>query len=219
LAGQAAQQTLVHYTGERNASLIQTAVSQHTAAAVQEAATATADLVAQYRQQGLSDAEQLVVFQCGEATTALRDNLDTPLSDAQLLAVADMILLPQRYLPRTELVAAIGQEAAAGANSEQAVVEALAMPVGFGGQTGNVRGVLAGARTMQLSPAELARLAAMIQDGLRDTVQQELVGRGYQTAQVTDFISDMAALPSAMIVPQSTAVAPTAVQSQQTLEE
>jgi hypothetical protein len=59
---------------------------------------------------------------------------------------------------------------------------------------------------MQLSPAELARLAAMIQDGLRDTVQKELVGRGYQTAQVTDFISDMAALPSAMIVPQSTAV-------------
>lgn len=214
LAGQAAHKTLVHYTGERNASLIQTAVTQHTAATVQEAATATADLVAQYRQQGLSDAEQLAAFQGGEANATLRDTLDTPLLDEQLSAVADMILLPQRRLTRPELAVVIGQEAAAGATSEQAVVEALGMPVGFGGQTGNVRGVLAGARTMQLSPADLARLAEMIQDGLRETVQQELVGRGYQTAQVSSFISDMAALPAAMIVPQSTAVQP-----QQTLEE
>ncbi|MBE2225027.1 MAG: hypothetical protein IAF02_26040, partial [Anaerolineae bacterium] len=71
LAGQAAHKTLVHYTGERNASLIQTAVAQHTAATVQEAATATADLVAQYRQQGLSDAEQLAAFQGGEANATL----------------------------------------------------------------------------------------------------------------------------------------------------
>jgi len=219
LAGQAAHKTLVHYTGERNASLIQTAVTQHTAATVQEAATATAALVAQYRQQGLSDAEQLAAFQSGEANTTLRDTLDTPLSDEQLSAVADMILLPQRRLTRTELAAVIGQEAATGATSEQAVVEVLGMPVGFGGQTGNVRGVLAGARTMQLSPTDLARLAEMIQDGLRDTVQRELVGRGYQTAQVSSFISDLAALPAAMIVPQSTAVDPMAVQPQQTLEE
>ncbi|MBE2224681.1 MAG: hypothetical protein IAF02_24285, partial [Anaerolineae bacterium] len=171
------------------------------------------------RQQGLSDAEQLAAFQGGEANATLRATLDTPLLDEQLSAVADMILLPQRRLTRPELAVVIGQEAAAGATSEQAVVEALGMPVGFGGQTGNVRGVLAGARTMQLSPADLARLAEMIQDGLRETVQQELVGRGYQTAQVSSFISDMAALPAAMIVPQSTAVDPTAVQSQQTLEE
>jgi hypothetical protein len=103
---------------------------------------------------------------------------------------------------------AIGQEAAAGATSEEAVVKALGMPVGFAGQTGNVRGVLAGASAMQLSPSDLARLAQMIQDGLRDSVQAELMGRGYQTAQVGNFISDMAALPAAMVVPQSTAVQP-----------
>ena len=208
LAGQAAHKTLVHYTGERNADLMQTAVTQHTAAAVQEATTATADLVVQYRQQGLSDAEQLTAFQSGAATAALRENLDTPLSDEQLSAVADMVLLPQRRLTRSELVVAIGQEAAAGATSEEAVVKALGMPVGFAGQTGNVRGVLAGASAMQLSPSDLARLAQMIQDGLRDSVQAELMGRGYQTSQVRSFISDMSALPAAMVVPQSTAVQP-----------
>ena len=64
---------------------------------------------------------------------------------------------------------------------------------------------------MNLSPAELARLAEMIQDGLRDVVQAELTGRGYRPEMVRDFVGDMAALPGAMIVPQSTAVAPTAV--------
>jgi hypothetical protein len=82
-----------------------------------------------------------------------------------------------------------------------------------------VRGVLAGASAMQLSPSDLARLAQMIQDGLRDSVQAELVGRGYQTSQVRSFISDMTALPAAMVVPQSTSVDPTAGNAIQTFEE
>ncbi len=224
LAGQAAHKTLVHYTGDRNASLIETAVTQHTVTAVQEAATATADLAAQYQQQGLSDAAQLAAFQRGEATTAIRETSATPLSDEQLAAVADMVLLPQRRLTRAELVSTIGQEAAAGAADEQAVALALGMgqmapASGFGGQTGNVRGVLDGARAMQLSPDDLARLAEMIQDGLRDLVQAELVGRGYPDAAVRTFISEMAALPASLVVPQSTAVGPAAVPPLQHLEE
>ena len=208
LAGQAAHKTLVVYTGERNAGLIQAAVNQHTAAAVQETAVTTAELVAQYRDQGMGDAAVLAAFQSGEAAAAVREAIATPLSDEQLSAVADMVLLPQRRLTRTELITVIGQEAAAGATTEQAVIQAIGMPTGFGGQTGNVRGVLAGARAMNLSPAELARLAEMIQDGLRDVVQAELTGRGYRPEMVRDFVGDMAALPGAMVVPQTTAVQP-----------
>lgn len=224
LAGQAAHKTLVHYTGAHNAALIETAVAQHSVTAVQAATAATADLAAHYRQLGLSDAAQLAAFQSGEATTAIRETTATPLSDEQLAAVADMVLLPQRRLTRAELVAVIGQEAAApraaaGAAGEQAVAQAIGMgptvvASGFGGQTGNVRGVLAGAQAMQLSPADLARLAEMIQDGLRDVVQAELMGRGVPATQVHTFINDMAALPAAIVIPQTTAVQP-----QQPLEE
>ncbi len=211
LAGQAAQRTLVTYTGENNARLIQGAVGQHTATAVQEAAAATANLVTQYRTQGMDDAAVLAAFQSGEAVAAIREataaqDSPTPLTDAQLSAVADMVLLPQRRLTRTELVGVIGREAAAGAADEQSIIQALGMPIGFGGQTGNVRGVMAGAQAMNLSPADLARLAEMIQDGLRDVVQAELADRGYRPEMVRHFVSDMAALPGAMVVPQSAAI-------------
>src|SRR5690606_24183129 len=96
-AGQAAAQLLVHYTGERNAALIQEAVQQHAAPAVQAAAGATAAQVARYREQGFDDAAILAAFQSGAATAALREQLETPLSEAQLAAVADMVLLPQRH--------------------------------------------------------------------------------------------------------------------------
>lgn len=220
--GQAAYQTLRLYTGGRNTQHIQQAIAQHTVTAVQAATSATADLVAHYRQQGLSDAAQLAAFQSGQAMDTLRETVATPLSDAQLAAVADMVLLPQRHLTRAELVAAIGgigQETAAGAADEEAVRQAIGSPVGFGGLTGSVRGVLAGARDMNLSPAELARLAEMIQDGLRDVVQAELAGHGYRPEMVRDFISDMAALPATLVVPQTTAFGPVAVSPQKTQEE
>ena len=224
LAGQAAHKTLVVYTGQRNADLIQAAVNQHTATAVQTATTATADLVAQYRDQGLGDAAVLAAFQSGEAATAIREATNTPLSEEQLSAVADMVLLPQRRLTHTELVTVIGQEAAAGATSEQAIAQALGMPIGFGGQTGNVRGVMAGARAMNLLPTDLARLSEMIQDGLRGAAQAELADRGYRMEMVRNFVNDMGALPDVMVVPQSTAVVPTAsgpttANPQQTQEE
>lgn len=212
-AGQAAQRTLVTYTGQNNARLIQGAVGQHTAAAVQEAATAAANLVTQYRAQGMDDAAVLAAFQSGEAAAAIREaaaaqDSPTPLTDEQLSAVADMVLLPRRRLTRPELANVIGRQAAAGAGSEQAVVQAIGSPVGFGGQTGTVRGVLAGARDMTLSPADLTRLAGMIQDGLREAVQAELTAQGHPPEKVRHFVSDMAALPAALVVPQSTAHIP-----------
>jgi hypothetical protein len=219
-AGQAAYKTLQVYAGQRNTNLIQQAVDQHTAAAVQEATTATAELAAGYRARGMDDAAVLAAFQSGEATAAVRENLaaqdlEAPLSDEQLGAVADMVLLPQRRFTRSELATIIGREVAAGAESEQAVVDAIGSPVGFGGQTGNIRGVMAGARAMTLLPAEMARLADMIQDGLRDAVQAELAGRGYRPEVVQDFVSDLAALPGAVVVPQTTASRPPAGSSQE----
>jgi hypothetical protein len=210
LAGQAAYKTLQVYAGERNANLIQQAVGQHTTGAVQQAIAATADLAAGYRARGLDDTAVLAAFQSGEAAVTIRENLaaedlDVPLSDEQLSAVADMVLLPQRRFTRTELVTIIGQEVAAGEDSEQAVVDAIGSPVSFGGQTGNVRGVMAGARAMNLSPAEMARLATLIGDGLRDAVQAELAGRGWRPDVVQEFVSDLTALPGAIVVPQTTA--------------
>ena len=207
-AGQAAMRTLVTFTGQQNAAHIQEAVGQHSAEVVQAATSATADLVTRYRTQGLSDADVLATFQSGEAATSIRETEETPLSDDQLAAVADMVLLPQRRLTRTELVTIIGRQVAAGSGSEQAVVQAIGSPVGFGGQTGNVRGVMTGARSMTLSPDDLTRLAALIGDGLREQAQDELVGRGYRPEQVREFVSDVAALPGTMVVPQTTAVRP-----------
>ena len=217
--GQADYRTLTVYTGQRNADLIQAAVAQHTATAVHEAIAATNDLVAQYRSQNMDDAAILTAFQSGEAATAIREEAGSSLSADQLTAIADMTLRPQRRLTRTELMAVIGQQVAAGKTNEQAVVQAIGSPVGFGGQTGNVRGVMAGARAMNLSSADLTQLAELIRNGLREQAQQTLVRRGVQPAQAREFIGDMSALPSALVVPQSAAMTPTAVNRQQDLEE
>jgi hypothetical protein len=67
-----------------------------------------------------------------------------------------------------------------------------------------VRGVMAGAQAMRLAPEELARLAQLIRQGLRDEAQAELTGRGHAPETVRDFVTDLAALPGAMAVPQTT---------------
>jgi hypothetical protein len=217
-AGQAAFQTLVNHAGPDNARLLQAAVTDHSAESVGAAAAAVAGMAAHYRGQGLDEAAVLQTFRSGRAAEALRQILATPLSDEQLAAAADLVLQPQRRLDRSELVAVIGREAAAGAVSDQAIIEAIGSPVGFGSQTGNVRGVLVGARDLNLSPAELSRLADLISDGLRETARQELAGRGHRPEQVRALIADIAALPAAITVPQSTAW-PAAARQQQISEE
>jgi hypothetical protein len=46
----------------------------------------------------------------------------------------------------------------------------------------------------------------MIQDGLATWCRRNWPDRGYRTEIVRHFVSDMAALPGAMVVPQSAAV-------------
>lgn len=200
---QSAYRTMALFTGEANAAQIQTAVRQYTGTAVYEAVEAVANLTGQYREQSMDDAEILAAFQSGAALTAVREVTETPLSDEQLAAVADMTLLPNRRLRRAELAAVIGQQATAGAADEQAVAQAIDSPVDFGGFTGSVRGALAGAQTMRLSPADMSRLANLIRDGLREAAVEELVSRGHRPEIAQTFIGDLAALPGTLIVPQS----------------
>ena len=207
-AAQSAYEMLATYAGPRNAALVHAAVTQHSAGAVQDAAAAFAAMVGQYRQQGLGDAEVLAAFQGGEAASTLRGVLEMPLSDEQLAAVADVVLLPQRQVTRAELAAAIGEQVAAGNPTDAAVAAAIGAPVHFGGQTGNVRGVIAGAQTMGLSPEDLARLAELVGQGRWEAAQTELAGRGHPPAVVHGFVADLAALPAAMTVPQTTAGTP-----------
>ena len=205
---QAAQDLIARFTGTDNADLVATSVQQHGAAAVQAAITTVGSLVDHYRARGRDNAGVLTTFQTGEGVEMLRERLETPLSDDQIQAVTDMLLLPRRQLSRRELAHAVGQVAADPDADERAVAERLAMPVGFGSQTGDVRGVLAGAREMGLTAAEMSRLAQMIQDGLREAVLTELTARNQPETAVRTFINDLAALPEAMVVPQSVRVAP-----------
>ena len=204
-AGQAAYRALVGHAGPQNAGLLRQAVSTHGAASVQEAAAATAAMVAEYRRQGRGDAEILAAFQSGEAATALRSTLDTPLANAELAAVADLVLLPERRLTRVQLAGVIGAQVETGRSTIAGVQAAIGSPVHFGGQTGNIRGVIAGAQALQLAPEELARLAEQIAAGLREAVQAELLQAGHRPEVVHPFVSSLAALPAAVTVPQTTA--------------
>jgi hypothetical protein len=171
---------------------------------VHAAAEATAAMVAEYRSRELDEAEILQAFQSGEAATALRSTRDTPLADAELAAVADLVLLPERRLTRAQLASVIGAQVETGSPTVEGVQAAIGSPVHFGGQTGNIRGVIAGAQALQLAPEELARLAEQISAGLREAVQAELLGRGHRPEVVHPFVSSLAALPAAVTVPQTT---------------
>ncbi len=210
---QAAHGLIARFTGADNADLVAAASRQHGAAVVQETIATIGDLVDYYRVRGRDNAGVLTTFRSGEGVEMLRERLETPLSDEQIKALTDMLLLPRRQLSRRELAHAVGQVAADPDADEQAVAERLSMPVGFGGQTGSVRGVLAGAREMGLTAEEMGRLAQMIQDGLREAVLTELTARNQPETAVRAFISDLSALPEAMVVPQSVRVAPVVVET------
>lgn len=210
--GKAAQQTLLFHAGPQNSALLGQAVDQHSVTTVQQAVAVTAERLAAYRAEGLDDKEILAAFQSGAALETVREQSNTPLSDAQLAAVADLVLLPQRRLTRGELAQAIGE--AAGANqaaTEQDVAAAIGSPVGFAGQTGTVRGVLAGARELHLSPADLTRLVEMIQAGQQAKAQAELTSSGYRVERVRELLGDLAALSGSLVIPQTTAKFPAAL--------
>ena len=178
---------------------------------MQETIGSIGDLVDYYQVRGRDNAGVLATFQSGEGVEMLRERLETPLNDEQIKALTDMLLLPRRHLSRRELAQAVGQVAADPDADERAVAGQLSMPVSFGSQTGSVRGVLAGARQMGLTAEEMSRLAQMVQEGLREAVLTELTARNQPEAAARDFINDLAALPAAMVVPQSVRVAPATV--------
>ena len=205
LGAQQARQTLTTFAGDTNTATLSQAVGQHSAETVTAASEGIEALVERYRGQGVIDADILTAFQSGEATTALRAQIPTPLNGTQLAAVADMVLLPQRQVSRSELVLAIQSQTAEETPSAQGIAQTLGSPVGFGGQTGTVRGVLAGSQAFNLSPAEIQQIAHLIQQGLREQAVAILQARGQSEAAASTFVADVAALPEAITLPQTTA--------------
>ena len=210
----AARQTLVQFSGEDNAQEINGAVTTHTAEAASNAALAIDSLLASYRSEGLSNRDILAAFRAGDAIPRLREQLEiastpTPLADPALHALADLVMMPQRRLERGEFVRLLAEEVSAGERSEEAVAVRLGSPVGFGGHTGVVRGVMAGTAAMQLEPDALEQMAEQLREGLWLEAQARLTGQGHRPGQVNAFLSDLAALPSTIIVPQTTAASPT----------
>jgi hypothetical protein len=64
--------------------------------------------------------------------------------------------------------------------------------------------VLAGARELQLAPADLTRLVEAVQRGLQDEVIRELAARGGRPEAVRALAADLAALPELLSVPLTT---------------
>ncbi|MGB1249619.1 MAG: hypothetical protein ACPG8W_03235 [Candidatus Promineifilaceae bacterium] len=201
---QAAHETVAQFAGDENASRLTSAVQRHSADAVQTAITATARLVDQYRHQGLDSSQILDVFQSGQATEDLRTVLESPLSDSELATVADVTLLPRRRVSRANLVTTIAEQAQNVDANEQTVAASLGSPVGFGGQTGNVRGVLAGAKALRLSSADMQQLTELIDQDQNDAAHAVLTQRGIPTTQADMMLTDIAALPNVITLPQTT---------------
>jgi hypothetical protein len=204
---QAATQSLSNFVGQANAHQLGAAVRGHSAEAVTAAMDRISEVVTTYQSRAVSDADILHAFQTGEAIASVRATAATPLTDSQLAAVADTVLLPSRQLSRRDLVAVIADQAGAETSTDQSVAAAIGSPVGFGGQTGNVRGILNAARALQLSSQELAALTDQVSQGMRRTAALELVGRGAHPAVARGLVADIAALPAHFAVPQSSAAA------------
>jgi len=206
VTGRGAYRTVRAFAGEENVQHILEALQQPGGAeAVHLATNAFHEQVRRQQAEGMDDAAIYESFRRGEPAAELRATIDTPLSDAQLQAVADVVLLPQRRLTRAELAAAIGEAAARRDASEQDVAHLLGTRAHFGSQTGNVRGVLAGAQELHMTPADLSRLAEAVQRGLQEEVMAELTTRGGRPQAVRALAADLTALPELLSVPLTTA--------------
>jgi len=206
VTGQGAYRTVRAFAGEENVQHIQEALQQSGGAeAVHLAANAFHEQVRRQQAEGVDDAAIYESFRRGEPAAELRATIDTSLTDAQLQALADVVLLPQRRLTRIELAAAIGEAAARSDASEQDVAHLLGTRAHFGSQTGNVRGVLAGAQELHMTPVDLTRLAEAVQRGLQEEVMAELTARGRRPEAVRALAADLTALPELLSVPLTTA--------------
>ena len=197
---------LTGYVGEQNSNLLQAAVRQHSADAANRMVDTVDRVVNDYRNGRLSEAEILDRFHSGAAFDAVRALDNSPLDDQQIAAVADIVLLPYRQITRRDLVGTIAQQAQTANADDQSVAAALDSPVGFAGQTGNVRGILSGTRALNLTPQQVANMADQIGQGMRVQVANALIQQGASPDVANELIADIAALPDRLIIPQTTAV-------------
>jgi hypothetical protein len=208
-AGQAVQQLLTHIAGPNNAHTITTAVAEHSVSSVQAAASATMQVISQAQAEGKTPQAILSAFQSGDALTAVRDTAAAAgsplsLSNDHLYALADAAMLPQRQLDLGGLLTAMNETIQAGGGDDRALADHLHAPTHFGPLTGTVRQVMSGMQQMQLSPADVAHIAAQIQAGQGTQTRQDLLGRGHAPAQVDSFINNVSSLPPTISVVQST---------------
>jgi hypothetical protein len=208
-ATRAAQAEIAHSAGPQAAATVQAAVSQHGAANITLAIDATAQFIEQRAAQGATAEEVLQQFQSGAAAETIRQEAGVErLTEEQAAAIADLLLTPRRVLDREELVTAVAATLAQGYSGENALAAYIGSPAGFGGDTGSIRAVMDGAQAMSLSQADLARMARLIEDGLRHELRQELRQAGHNRTVVETFVSGLDSLPDALQVPQTAAFRP-----------
>jgi len=207
LDGPAATQTqrvLVDVVGPERAEALQTAVSDHGAAAVQAAIDAVVAQVAAAQAKGQSAQEIMASFRDGSAMP------DSPLTTGQLTAVADLVLQPRRAMSQADLVGAMAANLAAGGRSDADLAATIGNPSHFGPQTGAIRAVLEGIERLQLTAQDLERIAARLQSG--QAIAPYLTRQGYTATQAQAFSRDLDGLEGGLSIPQTTAVSPTAPQ-------
>ncbi len=207
LDGPAATQTqrvLVDVVGPERAGALQTAVTEHGAAAVQAAVDAVVAQVAAAQAAGQSAQDIVASFQRGETLP------DSPLNREQLTAVTDVVLQPRREMSQADLVGAMAANLAAGGRSDADLAAVVGNPSHFGPQTGAIRAVLEGIERLQLTAQDLERIAARLQSG--QAIAPYLTGQGYTTTQAQAFSRDLDGLVGGLSIPQTTAVPPAAPQ-------
>ncbi len=203
LDGPAATQTqrvLVDVVGPERAGALQTAVTEHGAAAVQAAIDAVVAQVAAAQAAGQSAQDIVASFRSGDALP------ESPLSREQLTAVADTVLQPRREMSQTNLVQAMAANLSAGGRSDADLAAAVGNPSHFGPQTGAIRAVLEGIERLQLTAQDLERIAARLQSG--QAIAPYLTGQGYTPTQAQAFSRDLDGLVGGLSIPQTTAVPP-----------
>jgi len=174
---------------------------------VQTATQATADVVAGYQTEGVDGAAILTAFQSGPGFDAVRNQIegDTPLTDGQLTAVADMVLMPRRDVVPTQLDQTIAEVVGSGGTDREAAAT-MGVASHFGQATGAIRGTIQGAQEMGLSQAETTQLLADLRQGLIADVGSTLAATGASATTINHFISDASMLPTEKFqIPQSTA--------------
>jgi hypothetical protein len=197
IVGQQSHQNLVAYTGQQNADTMQQAVTQHGGEAVQAATEATADVVAGYQSAGMDGTAIVSAFRKGDGYGQVRSRIegDTPLSDSQLTAVADMVMLPRSEVSPAQLDQTIAAAVGSG-GSDKDVAAALGAATHFGNHTGAIRGTIQGAQEMGLSQAETTQVLTALRAGLATEVRHRLADTGASPTTIKTFISDASMLPS-----------------------